>query len=276
MIHLIDTHCHLTSQRFDADRETLIPALPEHGVWRALTIGTGLADGRAVHALVQRFPERLAGAAGLDPHSCHEAGDGFAAQLAELATLLGGGGFAALGEIGLEYFHTVNPREQQIGQFEAQLALAVRLDLPVVIHVRDAAKGPSTAHADTLMVLARNPRNRGVIHSFAGDAQDARRYLDLGWHLSFNGMVTYPKNDALRAAAAIVPADRLLVETDAPYLPPTPHRGKRCEPAWVALTAATLAEVRGEREDDVRAWTTRTACRLFKLGLPPEWDGVKG
>ncbi len=272
MIHLIDTHCHLTSERFAVDREALITGLPEQGIWRALTIGTGLADAREVHALVSLFPQRLAGAAGLDPYSCHEAGDGFAAQLGELEALLRAGGFVALGEIGLEYHHQVNPRELQIAQFEAQLDLAVRLDLPVVIHIRDGAGRP--AHEDALAVLARNPASRGVIHSFSADAATAGRFLELGWHLSFNGMLTYPRNTDLRAAAAIVPADHLLVETDAPYLPPTPHRGKRCEPAWVALTAAALAELRGEREDDVRAWTTRTACRLFGLEFPPEWAPV--
>ncbi len=274
MIHLIDTHCHLTSEHFAADRDTVITSLPEHGVWRAVTIGTGIADAQAVHTLVARHPTRLAGAAGLDPYSCFESGAGFTEQLAALEALLRGGGFVALGEIGLEYHHQLNPRDLQIEQFEAQLDLAVRRDLPVVIHIRDGAQRP--AHDDALAVLARNPASRGVIHSFSADAVTAGRFLELGWHLSFNGMVTYPKNIALRAAAAIVPADRLLVETDAPYLPPTPHRGKRCEPGWVALTAAALAEERGEREDDLRAWTTRTACRLFKLELPPEWAAAPG
>ena len=270
MIHVIDTHCHLTSERFAHDRDVVIASLPDHGVWRALTIGTGLSDSRAVHTLVNRFPTRLAGAAGLDPYSCFETGNGFAAELAELEALLRSGGFVALGEIGLEYHHQLLAREVQIAHFEAQLDLAVRLNLPVVIHLRDGVAG--SAHADGLAVLARNPKSRGVIHSFSADSETAAQFLELGWHLSFNGMVTYPKNVALRTAAMIVPADRLLIETDAPYLPPTPHRGKRCEPSWVTLTAATLAEQRGEREDDLRAWTTRTACRLFSLELPPEWN----
>lgn len=271
-IHLIDTHCHLTNGRFDADRDAVIAALPENGVWRAITIGTGLEDARAARELVRRFPERLACAGGLDPYSCHEAGTAFEARLADLETLLRDGGFVALGEIGIEHHHRLNPHDVQIAQFEAQLALAARLDLPVVIHIRDPNNAVErTAHEDALTVLARNPASRGVIHSFSGDAALARRFLELGWHLSFNGMVTYKGNDALRAAAAMVPADRLLVETDAPYLPPVPHRGRRCEPAMTALAAAVIADVRGEREDDVRAWTTRNACRLFGLELPPEW-----
>lgn len=276
MIHLIDTHCHLTGSRFDADRESLIPALPEHGVWRAICIGTGIADAREVAALVARFPERLAGATGLDPHTCHEAGDAFAHQLAELDALLAGGTFVALGEIGIEYHHQLLPPATQISHFEAQLELAARRQLPVVIHVREGSKGEGRdAHVDTIAALARHPDNRGVIHSFAGNALQARAYLDLGWHLSFNGMLSYKGNDALREAARITPADRLLVETDAPYLPPMPHRGRRCDPGMVGLTSALLAEIRGERDDDVRAWTTRNACKLFGLELPPEWAAAK-
>lgn len=276
MIHLIDTHCHLTGERFAGDRDTLIPALPEHGIWRAISIGTGLDDAREVAALVARFPERLAGAAGLDPHSCHDAGENFSAQLAGLDALLTNGGFVALGEIGIEYHHRLNSPLVQIAQFEAQLDLAHRHHLPVIIHVREGVAGDGRdAHEDTLELLARHPDNRGVIHSFAGTAQHARAYLDLGWHLSYNGMLTYKTNDFLREAARITPADRLLLETDAPYLPPIPHRGRRCDPSMMTITCALMAELRGERDDDIRAWTTRNACKLFRLDLPPEWTAAK-
>lgn len=276
MIHLIDTHCHLTGELFATDRDTLIPALPDHGIWRAISIGTGLDDAREVAALVARFPERLAGAAGLDPHTCHDAGEHFSEQLAGLDALLTNGGFVALGEIGIEYHHRLNAPLVQIAQFEAQLQLAHRHRLPVVIHVREGSAGDGRdAHTDTLELLARHPDNRGVIHSFAGTAQHARAYLDLGWHLSYNGMLTYKNNDALREAARITPADRLLLETDAPYLPPIPHRGRRCEPSMMTITSALMAELRGERDDDIRAWTTRNACKLFRLDLPPEWAAAK-
>ncbi len=273
MIHAIDTHCHLTNDRFAADRPTIIDGLSTAGVWRAITIGTGIADARAARALAAAYPQRISAAAGLDPWSCYAVGPDFANALAELEALLTTGGFVALGEIGIEHHHAVNPAELQMAQFEAQLDLAVRLDLPVVIHVRPGTAQPGrNAHEDCLTVLERNPVNRGVIHSFAGGPAEARRYLDLGWHLSFNGMLTYKGNDELRRAAAMVPADRLLIETDAPYLPPVPHRGRRCEPAMVNATGAFLADLRGEREDDIRAWTTRSACRLFALELPPEWN----
>ena len=276
MIHLIDTHCHLTGERFAADRDALITGLPEQGIWRAISIGTGIEDARAVAALVARFPERLAGAAGLDPHTCHEACAQFPELLTELDALLAEGGFVALGEIGIEYHHRLNAPLVQIAQFEAQLDLAQRHQLPVVIHVREGNAGDGRdAHADTLALLASHPRNHGVIHSFAGTAQHARAYLDLGWHLSFNGMLTYKANDALREAARLVPADRLLLETDAPYLPPIPHRGRRCDPSMMTITSALMAELRGERDEDIRAWTTRNACKLYRLDLPPEWAAAK-
>jgi TatD DNase family protein len=255
---VIDTHCHLTNQRFADDRDAVIAAARAAGVAQMMTIGTGLADARACLALAARFPGVLACSAGLDPHSCFEAGDAFPAQLAELEALLAGGGFNALGEIGLEYHHRLAAREVQIAQFEAQLDLAVRRDLPVVIHSRDA-------HPDTTLVLQRNPRSRGVIHSFTGTPADARGFLDLGWFISLNGILTFKGSDELRAAARLVPADRLLVETDAPYLAPLPLRGRRCEPGHVLHTLNFLAELRGERSEDVAAWTTRNARRLFRI-----------
>jgi TatD DNase family protein len=272
MIHVIDTHCHLTGERFAGDRSAVINGLRQAGIWRAITIGTGIEDAQAVRDLVALHPDILAGAAGLDTHSAWEAAADYPGQLAELDRLLASGAFCALGEIGLEYHHQLAPWAEQHTQVSTQFELALRHDLPVVLHVRDgAAAGGRGAQEDMIELLRQHPRNRGVIHSFAGTPDHARRYLDLGWHLSFNGMLTYKGNDALRQAAALVPADRLLIETDAPYLPPIPHRGRRCVPDMVNVTAALLADLRGEREDDIRAWTTRNACRLFKLTLPPEW-----
>ncbi|MBA3709366.1 MAG: TatD family hydrolase, partial [Planctomycetes bacterium] len=204
-------------------------------------------------------------AAGLDPFTCHELGDGFPAALVELRALLTAGGFHGLGEIGLEYFHQLDPAEVQRGNFELQLELAVRHALPVVIHVRDA-------HADMLACLRRHPRSRGVIHSFTGSVDDVRAYLDLGYHISLNGMLTFKTSHELRQAAAAVPNDRLLVETDGPYLAPVPLRGRRCEPAFVLHTLALLAELRGQRAEDVAMWTTRNAERLFRL---PTAEGSK-
>lgn len=255
---VIDTHCHLTNARFANDRDAVIAAARTAGVTQMMTIGTGITDAQACLALAERFPGVVACSAGLDPHTCFEAGDAFPAQLAELERLLASQRFNALGEIGLEYHHHVAAKDVQIAQFEAQLDLAVRLDLPVVIHSRDA-------HPDTTQVLARNPRSRGVIHSFTGNVAEVRGFLDLGWFISLNGILTFKGSDDLRAAAKLVPADRLLIETDAPYLAPLPLRGRRCEPGHVLHTLHFLAELRGERPEDVAAWTTRNARQLFRF-----------
>lgn len=264
---LIDTHCHLTHDRFDDDRDAVIDRCREAGLLRAVTIGTGIADGRAARELTRRHSDLLLCTVGLDPFSSHEAGDAFADHLAELDTMLGEGGWVGLGEIGLDYHyeHLAGPAVQ-IPRFEQQLDLARRHDLPVVIHVRDA-------HEDMLRVLTDHPDNRGIIHSFTGDPAILDRYLTLDrWLISFNGISTFKSTqDTVLMAAARCPADRLLIETDSPYLAPVPKRGKRCEPQWVAHVADCIAEARGERSEDVRAWTTRNACRVFGIeGVWPE------
>jgi TatD DNase family protein len=255
---LIDTHCHLTNQKFAHDVDAVIAAAQQAGVTHLMTIGTGIVDAKACRDLAARYPQLISCAAGLDPFSCHEAGEDFATALADLDDLLATGVYRALGEIGLEYFHTLAPHALQQQHFEAQLDLAVRHDLPVVIHSRDA-------HPDVLTILRRNQKNRGIIHSFTGTVADAHAFLELGWHLSFNGMVTFKANSELREAAAIVPNDRLLIETDAPYLAPIPHRGQRCEPSFIQHTVRVIAEHRGQRVEDIAAWTTRNARHLLAL-----------
>jgi len=255
---LVDTHCHLTHPRFADDLESTIGRARAAGVAQAITIGTSVADARRCLDLASAHPGFLHCAAGIDPHAAHCAGAGFAAELTELEALLRTGSFSALGEIGLEYYHRLDERDRQIANLEAQLDLAERLDLPVVIHSRDA-------HPDMLTVLARHPACRGVIHSFTGMPADVQAFLALGWYLSFNGMVTFKANDILRAALGVTPNDRLLIETDSPYLAPVPLRGKRCEPAFITHTLNCIAEVRGQRVEDLAAWTTRNAQLLFRL-----------
>jgi TatD DNase family protein len=255
---VVDTHCHLTHPRFADDLDATLERARLAGLTHLMTIGTSVADARRCAELAALHPGFLRCAAGIDPHAVHAAGAQFEAELGELEALLRSGVFSALGEIGLEYFHRLDDKPRQIACLEAQLVLAARLDLPVVIHSRDA-------HPDMLAVLSRHRRCRGVIHSFTGTPDDARAFLALGWHLSFNGMVTFKANDVLRAALAVTPNDRLLIETDSPYLAPVPVRGQRCEPAFVIHTLALIAEVRGQRVEDLAAWTTQNAEKLFPL-----------
>jgi TatD DNase family protein len=261
---LFDSHCHLTNARFLTDRALALGRMIDSGIAGCLSIGTGLDDAAAARDLAAAHPGLVWAAAGLDPFSAHEAGSDFATHLAGLRQLLEGGGFVALGECGIEYHHELSPDALQRQQFAAQIALAVELDLPLVIHARSGARG-GDAHAVALDLVRAHPGVRGVIHSFDGDPLQARAWLDAGFHVALNGMVTFKANDTLRAAVCTIPADRLLIETDAPYLAPMPHRGKRCEPAHAAVIADFVAELRGERPEDVMAWAGRNARTLFAL-----------
>lgn len=258
---LIDTHCHLTHDKLKDDIPDILQRAQESNIYHCISIGTSIEDGKACNALRQQYPEQISCSIGLDPFACHQAGDAFPQQLQELDTLLASGDFIAVGEIGLEYHHTLNPHPQQIIEFEKQLVLAQKYQLPVIIHVREA-------HDDMLDCLARHPDNYGVIHSFTGSVAEAERYLALkNWMLSFNGIATFKNAPEVAASAAMCPLDQLLIETDSPYLAPIPKRGKRCEPAYVALTLAFIAEQRQENIKDLAAQSTANAVRLFRLNL---------
>lgn len=256
---MIDTHCHLTHARLSDEMDDVIQRARAAGLSSCITIGTGVEDAGKVVQAVAQYPGFLFGTAGLDPFSCHRAGDRFDAEFDALAQLFETAGLCAVGEIGLDYHYDLDPKPVQRRRFERQLELARTLDLPVVIHVREA-------HDDMLAVLAANAENRGVIHSFTAGPHEAAAYLELGWHLAFNGVVTFKNGEAIREAARLTPADRLLVETDSPYLAPVPLRGRRCEPAYVAHTLALLATIRDESLDTLISTTTRNAQSLF--GLP--------
>ena len=255
---MIDTHCHLTHTKFANDAGDVITRARQAGVSACITIGTGVEDAARAQALAQMHPGRVFATAGLDPFSSHAVHEAFDEAYGALADALRAGEFRAVGEIGLDYHYDLDPRPLQAARFERQLDLAAALDLPVVIHVRDA-------HDDMVAILRAHSRNRGVIHSFTGGEKEAEAYLDAGWHLAFNGVVTFKNADALRAAARQVPEDRLLVETDSPYLAPVPMRGARCEPAFVAHVLEALARERGASVEALEAATTRNAAALFRL-----------
>lgn len=261
---MIDTHCHLTHVRFSDDRDDVMARARAAGVSACVTIGTGVVDAGKALELAQAHAGAVFATAGLDPFSSHEAGDGFDDALAALAERLESGPFVAVGEIGLDYHYDLDPRPVQAERLERQLELAERLDRPVVIHVRDA-------HDDMIAILRGRPRSRGVIHSFTGGPREASAYLEAGWSLAYNGVVTFKNADGVREAARMTPIDRVLVETDSPYLAPVPYRGGRCEPAYVARTLDEVARARGETAAFLDTATTRNAVALF--GLPASAGG---
>ncbi len=255
---MIDTHCHLTHPRFEADVDAAIARARAAGLAGAVTIGTGVEDARRGLDLAARHPGFVLCAAGVDPFTAHARGDAFGDEIAALRELLETGRFVALGECGLDYHHDLDPRPVQAERFERQLDLAEELGLPVVVHVREA-------HDDVLAILAGRGRSRGAIHSFSGGPAEAERYVALGWHLGFNGIVTFPGAGGLREAARAAPSDRILLETDSPYLAPVPVRGRRCEPAHLVHTLARLAEARGECPESLAAAAAANARNLFGI-----------
>jgi TatD DNase family protein len=253
---LFDTHAHLHFPGFDEDREAVLARARAAGVRRMVTIGTDAETSRAALALAERHADVWA-TAGVHPH---DAAESDAAAQAEVERIAAERRVVAIGEIGLDFFRNLSPPETQERVLRRFLGLARRLRKPVVLHCRDA-------HAEILALLGeeRVVEVGGIMHCFSGDVAIARRCLDLGLLISLAGPVTYPNARALPDVARFVPGDRLVVETDCPFLPPQGYRGKRNEPAYLTITAARVAELRGEPLDDLAARTTANACRLFGI-----------
>ena len=255
---LTDTHCHLDEKAFENEVDAVLQRAADAGVRRVFTIGITAATSRAAVELADRYDNVFA-VVGVQPnYVTQEPGDS-RQTVEELVTHPK---VVAVGETGLDRYWDHAPIEDQREWFDWHLELAARVGKPFIVHCRDA-------EADVVEQLRRFAGGeplRGVMHSFCGDDATADACLVLGLHLSFSGMLTYKKNAALRETAARVPADRLLVETDAPYLAPIPHRGKRNEPAYVAKTAAALAECRGVSFTEVAETTERNVDALFFPG----------
>ncbi len=257
---MIDTHCHIAGEEFIADLTDVVARAQAAGVDRAICIlASDEPDELERAATVRAAWPSVRFATGIHPHASGK----YAGRAAESASITAGalamvGDAVALGEIGLDYHYDFAPKAVQQDVFAAQVALAVERNLPVVIHSR-------LAMADTVDVLksAGQGRVRGVIHCFTGSAADARLALELDFYVSFAGILTFPRAGELREAAALVPVDRMLVETDAPFLAPVPHRGKRNEPAWVTQTLATLASVKGLSVAAAADAVRENAGRLF-------------
>jgi len=261
---LIDTHAHLDEPAFDLDRGEVIERAVAQGVVRIVTIGTTAASSRLAAELAARF-SAVHAAVGIQPNYAVQASAADWETILELSRLPK---VVAIGETGLDKYWNETPLDVQSDFFDRHLELARRLNKPLVVHCRDA-EAEVVAH---LSRAAAGGSLRGVMHSFTGTVETARRCVELGLHLSFAGMVTYKKSQALRDLVREVPLDRILVETDAPYLPPQPMRGKRNEPAFVRMTANALADVLELPHERFAAITTENACRLFHLtcDVPPE------
>ncbi len=255
---MIDSHCHLDSESFATDLPAVLARARAAGVKRMICIGSG-RDIHSAHSSVAlaRAESDVYATVAVHPHdvaAMTEADWGALGQLARSPHVV------AIGETGLDYHYDHSPRDAQQSAFRRFVALARDTRLPVVSHVRDA-------HADAAHILREEgaPDVGGVIHCFTGGVDDARSYLEFGHYLSFSGILTFRKADDIRAAARFAPADRLLIETDAPYLAPIPYRGQRNEPAFVARTLEVLAELRGITVAEADQITTENAHRLFRF-----------
>jgi TatD DNase family protein len=254
---MIDSHCHLADEAFEADLDQAIARAREAGVTDALCIlaAGDEAEAARARAVRERWPA-VRFATGVHPHAAGT----FAGREAASADLtrqhVDVFAACAIGEIGLDYHYDFAPRDVQQAVFAAQLDLARAERLPVIIHTREATD-------DTFAILKNAAGIEGVFHCFTGDTAMARRALDIGFYLSYAGIVTFPKASELRETVKIVPSDRLLTETDSPYLAPVPHRGKRNEPAWVGKVLESLAAVRGETFAGLEAQVAGNFVRLF-------------
>lgn len=262
---LVDTHCHIEGDRFDDDRAAVIARARAAGVTAMVNVGCDLPSSVRSVGLARTHPDIYA-AVGVHPH---EAKDAPSTMDDELVRLCADARVVALGECGLDYHYDHSPRDVQRAVFARQINAARRGKKPLVLHVRNGAVD-APAFQEALDILeAEGARDvGGVFHCFTGTLAEAKQALDLGFYLSFPGVVTFKNNGELGDVAKMAPRDRFVVETDAPFMAPVPCRGKRNEPAWVAHTAAFVAEVRGESLGTVLEATGENARRLFGLPMP--------
>ena len=258
---IFDSHAHYDDEAFDGDRDAVLSGLYENGVGPVLNCASSLDSAGRCLELAERYPFVYA-AVGVHPEELPKAGETYRppepADLAVLEELAAHEKAVAIGEIGLDYYwDTCPPREIQRAWLSGQLELANKLSLPVVIHDREA-------HADTLELLKAH-RPAGVVHCFSGSPETAEEILKLGMYIGLGGAVTFKNARRAVEVAAMLPADRLLLETDAPYMAPAPFRGKRCDSALIACTAARLAEIRGVERDALMEKCRENACRLFGI-----------
>ena len=258
---LFDTHAHYDSRQFDADRDQVLSALPGQGVGLVVNPGCDLDSSRKAIAIAEQYPFVYA-AVGVHPEDCAGWQD---TDVDELRSLAAHPKVVAVGEIGLDYYWKENPpREFQQRVFRAQLALARELDLPVIVHDREA-------HGDCLSIIREFPQVRGVFHCFSGSAEMAKELVGLGWMISFTGALTYKNARKAVEAAQAVPLDRIMIETDSPYMAPVPCRGERCHSGLVRHTCERLAELRGISLEECARITFENGTEFYQLQELNAW-----
>lgn len=252
---LFDTHAHMDDSAFDVDRETLLENFPQEGQGLIMNPACSLASSRAVNDLTTRY-SYLYGAVGSHPDAADEVDE---AVLNEYRMLCKQNPkIKAIGEIGLDYHYEDIPRQVQQQAFRAQMALAAELDLPVIVHDREA-------HADSMAIVEEFPQVKGVFHCYSGSAEMAAWLVERGWYIGFTGVLTFKNARKAVEVAATVPLERIVLETDCPYMAPEPFRGKRNSPAYLYRMAQRLAEIRGLSQSEIEDITLENGKRLYRL-----------
>ena len=252
---LFDTHAHLNDPAFDADRESLMASLAEKGVGLVMNAGCSLESSRQIVAMAEDYPWLYA-SVGSHPDSADEVNDAVLEEYRKLCKL--SPKVKAIGEIGLDYYYEDIPREIQRNAFREQMALARELDVPVIVHEREA-------HEDGMAVVKEFPTVKGVFHCYSGSAEMARQLVDMGWYIGFTGVLTFKNARKAVETAQAIPLDRIVLETDCPYMAPEPFRGRRNDPGYLHRMAEKLAELRGVSVEEVCRITTENGKRLYRI-----------
>ena len=254
---LFDTHAHMDDHAFDEDRQNLLQTLPENGIGLLMNPGCSLASSKNAVALAQEY-DYIYAAVGSHPDAADEVNEEVLEEYRKLCKLHPDK-IKAIGEIGLDYHYEDIPRQLQKKAFIAQMELARELDLPVIVHERDA-------HEDGLAIVKAFPEVKGVFHCFSGSAELARQLTDLGWYIGFTGVLTFKNARRAIEAAQAIPLDRIVIETDCPYMSPEPFRGRRNDPSRVYRMAEKLAEIRGITVEEAQRITMENGKRLYRIG----------
>ena len=252
---LFDTHAHMDDRAFDADRDALLAAYPEQGVCLVMNPGCSLESSRNASALAEKYPHVYA-AVGSHPDAADQVCDAVLEEYRKLCKL--NPKIKAIGEIGIDYHYEDIPRQLQMKAFRMQMELAREVGLPVIVHERDA-------HEDGLAIVKQFPKVKGVFHCFSGSAELARQLTDMGWYIGFTGVLTFKNARRAIEAAQAIPLERIVIETDCPYMAPEPFRGRRNHPGYLFRMAEKLAEIRGITAEEAARITLENGKRLYRI-----------